>query len=211
MTIQNVVDAGTAHTKIRHLWKSLFYPLMGYCYYYYLQFKSIQAQYKTAVTSTCALERQTADHMSVCNQKLPWPGYCIKGFCRFPESLSKSSVGAHITRFTTCYYQNLVHTHRASIQILLLSPPTQNSPIPVTLISPLPNALPCLSLPLAEGQVGTVWEPAEPQNAFSHSLPHFNWATQTSEYQQDCFTCRLLQQAADTAETRRQRQSCELT
>jgi hypothetical protein len=121
----------------------------------------------------------------------------------FPESSSKCSVGAHITRYTmcftcgpTCWYQNLIqiqHALQSSLSHCILK--TVQFPFLLLLHFLMPYLV--SNLPLPEGRVGTAWEPAEPQNALLLSLPQCNWATQTYVHRQDTVTCCLLQHCWD--------------
>jgi hypothetical protein len=96
----------------------------------------------------CVLQRQTAGHKSVRNQKVLWPAHCIEGLGLFCDSSSKRSVGAHITRFTTClacgptcWYQNLVqiqHALQSSLSRCILKT-VQFPSLPNPLLCPKPT------------------------------------------------------------------------
>jgi len=161
----------------------------------------------------CALQCQTAGHKSVCNQVL-WPAYCIESFCHFLESCKKCSVGARITRFTTCFVcgtcliskfdPNTASTPILSLSHCILKTAKFQSLLLLNFLMPYL----VLNLPLP-GQVGTAWESAKPRNALSVFLLHLNWQTQTSAL---CTDRRvLLATCHNIAETGHQRRSCELT
>jgi hypothetical protein len=156
--------------------------------------------YSAAATSMCVLQRQTAGHKSVRNQKVLWPAYCIKGLGRFPDSSSKRSVGAHITRFTTCFtcgptcwYQNLVQIQyelQSSLSRCILK--TVQFPS-------LPNSLPCPKPTFSRTSghcVGTCRATKCPVTfPATLQLSNTNTCVQTGQ----CVTCCLQQHCWDWA------------